>query len=543
MTCVCHYLIVLTFSLLLPFTFAQSPITVKNVTLLGSQLNPDVTSVSRDGGYSALINGNIVWLYDDTECKDLQGKQLSFVSNTAAYQADSANVSRVNDFGVVRLGKGQDGSPKTAILAGTSVGTGGWIPFQSDELDFNKDQIGKERVAIWPGTSPTSISTSAAFLFAPLVYVDYKPQDPSKEYQARGMTIIAITAPDTGPIARRQGDLIIPGTEIPYGGFSSLMGFKSTSHATDQDKGERDVYLIGLTDAGLHLARAGINDLTDFSKYTFWRPRDQNFSADPPKPTIKDTADVYVPGSFTSGNIFYSPYFQTFIMIYFNKMVDSTFYARYLQLNKPLGSDPTWAAGGKNGKGIIAEDVEALVKYHWSDEQKLYKSPTGKGGFNYAGNAHPEYFNTQYFPRSLYSSNSNSAQRRNAWYGSSIVSEEAGGGDGKNILLSWTSQLSGGLDNGIYQIELALLTFDDIPPNAKVGSSSSSTSSATTSSTTAVGHTPGSIFGAVKSGAGARLLNMGIMCLWSDSCMELMEFSIFLPLMIVVNFEQIMPLW
>lgn len=72
----------------------------------------------------------------------------------------------------------------------------GWIPFQRDELRFNDDREEQERVAICmlqrlhsckftfangnlgPGTSPTSISTTQALLFAPLVYVDYKPQEP-----------------------------------------------------------------------------------------------------------------------------------------------------------------------------------------------------------------------------------------------------------------------------------------------------------------------------------------------------------------------------
>ena len=130
-------------------TQAWTPIVVKNVTDLGPQLTPDVTNVSRDGGYSALINGNIVWLYDDTECMDTQGNQLSFVSNTASYanQPDS-NVATVADFGVVNLGTNPDGSPKTAILAHTTVGSGGWIPFQPDELQYNEQMNGKERVAI-----------------------------------------------------------------------------------------------------------------------------------------------------------------------------------------------------------------------------------------------------------------------------------------------------------------------------------------------------------------------------------------------------------
>lgn len=199
------------------------------------------------------------------------------------------------------------------------------------------------------------------------------------------MTLIAITAPTSGPVATRQGDLIIPGTEVAFGGFSTLLGYKSTDTTTDNDDGDRDVYLIGMTNSGLQLARAGINDLTDFAKYTFWNGPGQDFSEIPPMPSVNDTAQIYVPGSFSSGGIMYSPYFKTFIMIYFNKMVDSTFYIRYLTLNDPTEEDKTWLAGGKHGKGIVAEDVEALIRYRWSAEQKLWESPIGKGGFNYAG--------------------------------------------------------------------------------------------------------------------------------------------------------------
>lgn len=101
-----------------------------------------------------MIDGKIVWLYDDTECMDLAGKQLSFVSNTAAYaNQPNTNISLVLDFGVVNVGTNTDGTANTAILADTTVATGGWIPFQPDELDFNQQMKGKERVAICKLTS------------------------------------------------------------------------------------------------------------------------------------------------------------------------------------------------------------------------------------------------------------------------------------------------------------------------------------------------------------------------------------------------------
>lgn len=131
-----------------------TPIIVKNITPLGPQIAPDVTNVSRDGGFSALINGNIVWLYDDTECFSSQGEQISFVSNTAAYASEpNNNISKVADFGVLDVGQDYNGKKNRAILANTSVGTGGWIPFQPDELDFNQGTGDKERVAICESSS------------------------------------------------------------------------------------------------------------------------------------------------------------------------------------------------------------------------------------------------------------------------------------------------------------------------------------------------------------------------------------------------------
>ncbi|KAL8704631.1 MAG: hypothetical protein Q9201_002217 [Fulgogasparrea decipioides] len=463
--------------ILIAFTCGWTPVVVKSVTQLGPQNTPDVTHVSRDGGYSVLLDSNIVWLYDDTECLDLAGEQLSFVSNTAAYAADpSENVSLLQDFGVEAVGKDKkNGRTDYAILANTTVGTGGWIKFLPDELDFNEQRKGVRRVAIWPGTSPTPYSTAAAYLFAPLVYVDSKPEDSLEEYQARGMTLISVSAPASGPVADRRSDLIIPGSEVPYGGFSSLIGYTTT--AKPQDLGDRDVYMLGMTDGGLQLARASINRLTDFSTYRFWDPKQLKFTKQSPKLNEKDYQKIYLPGSFSSGSIFYSPYFNTFLMVYFNRFVDSTFRLRFLDLNSPVGRDPIWPKHGKRGHGIVPEDVEALVKYGWSSEQELYKSPPGKGGFNYAGMAHPEFWNRQYFAPSLYPKGTSASKRLNRWYGSKLVKEKTAGGDGKHLLISWTSLSKGVFDNGIYQIQLAKVEFDTVPEGGGKAFPSAATSS------------------------------------------------------------------
>ena len=324
---------------------------------------------------------------------------------------------------------------------------------------------------------PTPISTDQALIFAPLVYVDSKPRDPSKKYQGRGMTVVTITAPDSGPVAVRQGGLIFPGTEVPFGGFATLLGYPKFDPPTSHRSTDRDLYLLGMTDAGLQLARVDMNDINDHSKYSYFQPQFLNFSDQTPDPGITDYRDIYLPGTFTSGTVFHSPYFSTFIMVYFNKMVDSTFYVRFLDLDKNLTNSEIWVQGGKYGTGIWAADAEALVWYGWSPEQKLYVSPTGKGGFNYAGAAHPEYFNRQYYSPSLYPDGTPAAGRRNDWYGESLVKESDAGADGRHLLLSWTSQIKGGFDTGIYEIQLATVEFDEIPSNPNSAQPSWPTSS------------------------------------------------------------------
>ena len=279
------------------------------------------------------------------------------------------------------------------------------------------------------------------------------------------MTLIAIKAPSSGPIATRQGALVIPGTEVAYGGFSMILGGPRTNNRKVPDSSQHDMYLLGTTESGLQLAQVGLKDISAFDKYTFFNPKRCRSSKTPPPLDLSDLEQVYLPGSFLSGSVFYSPYFGTFLMIYFNKLADSTFYVRYLNLEDPLVDEKFWARGGKNGKGISAEDAEALVKYAWSSEQKLYASPPGKdGGFNYAGTAHPEYFNRQYFAKSLYPDSASRKEGRNDWYGSNVIPEGDAKADGKHLLLSWTSPLHRSeKDAGVYEIQLAVVEFDNIP--------------------------------------------------------------------------------
>lgn len=88
--------------------------------------------------------------------------------------------------------------------------------------------------------------------------------------------------------------------------------------------------------------------------------------------------------------------YQTFLIIYFNRLVDNSFYIRFLDKQKPVHvlrgtvhhSDKDWAAN----KVLTPRDVMAIVKYAWSPQYKLYETEQGKGGFSYAGSVAPQFF-------------------------------------------------------------------------------------------------------------------------------------------------------
>ena len=149
------------------------------------------------------------------------------------------------------------------------------------------------------------------------------------------------------------------------------------------------------------------------------------------------------------------PYFATFLMVYFKNTGDSIFYARYLNLAKGLDGK------GCIGLAIQSIYVEALSQCEWSAEYVLYESPPGPGGYNYAGTVHPEYFNRDYYKGT-------NRTESNPWYGQGVVAAPTGWWweDGKHLMLSWTSQLHGGANTGVYQIMMAAVEFDTLTDRA-----------------------------------------------------------------------------
>ena len=305
-----------------------------------------------------------------------------------------------------------------------------------------------------------------ALVYAPVVLVNHDPQDLGAKFRPRGVTTVWVVAPDECLLAICINTLLFPEDHVLYRVFAVVVGSPSADAAAFCAKDDLDVYVFGATESSLYLARVTLDNVDDPAAYRYFRKSERRFVAEAPRFHNKDKGEMYLLGTFTLGNIFFSPFFRTFTIVYMNCMVDLTFYICYLDLENPLNANlTTWLQGGKQSRGITAVDVEALVMYAWSAEQVMYKSSPGPGGFNYLGTAHPEYFNCQYYPVSGHykTAERNPDADGGEWYGSGEVSKSDTGGDGWHLLLSWMSQIRGGLDTGIYKIQLARVEFGDVP--------------------------------------------------------------------------------
>ena len=82
--------------------------------------------------------------------------------------------------------------------------------------------------------------------------------------------------------------------------------------------------------------------------------------------------------------------------MYFNRLVDNSFYIRFLDRQHPLyilkEGRIQYDTGWPINKTLTANDVEAIGHYTWSGQYKLYETEQGKGGFSYAGSISMDYF-------------------------------------------------------------------------------------------------------------------------------------------------------
>lgn len=100
---------------------------------------------------------------------------------------------------------------------------------------------------------------------------------------------------------------------------------------------------------------------------------------------------VIIKGGFSRGDIFFSRLHGTFIFVYMNGHVDSTFYYRKLLVPKPIEAPFPAIPKSSSEWDALAENI---WKHPWSTEETILLKtvPHQDTGFNYAGSVARGFF-------------------------------------------------------------------------------------------------------------------------------------------------------
>lgn len=286
--------------------------------------------------------------------------QASIKSIAEATQSEPLNPTNLTDFPV-------NGAPMLAVP---------WEPSENSSQDF-----------IWPSTSLTARTTADKTGYAVYPFGTRCNADGCGKYN----TLCQVTATDSGlEVERLIPQLFTLGVEPQFGTFSTTYDFSGDN-----------LYLFS-PDGRIAKVRYGAAG--DKSQYSYWTGG-VNYNSNPLQAAQMVGVSNNAPISggmcgFSTGDVFYSNPYHSWVIIYMTSCVDSTFYIRY--------------------------SVSGRIEGPYSDQQTLYKTvPARTGGdvmaMNYAGHAYPQFL---------------------------------GDRSGKEVLLSWTEQPEGG-----YQMGMATVTF------------------------------------------------------------------------------------
>jgi hypothetical protein len=201
-----------------------------------------------------------------------------------------------------------------------------------------------------------------AFAIAPVSIQssqEVEQEQPSRELYS---SIYTITAHHDGPHVERTVPKLWHAGEVLYGTFTTCLGRDNKLYfvATEGD--------FNTGNCGLKLARADWNTYLDKTKWEFWTG--DTWVSTPPKP---HEAKPIIDGMYSSGDVFFSPYFGTYLAVFHNKFADSTIRYKYA------------LPDAEGNVGLTGK---------WSDEFELHDTKDqicGGYGYNFAGHAYPHY--------------------------------------------------------------------------------------------------------------------------------------------------------
>lgn len=254
---------------------------VQSATDLGALSMPPHLA-GRDGGQSALVSGEVKWIFGDSffDQKGVDGMQ--YRTNTAA-QSTVANPLAT-----------------TENLDANGVSTQ-FIPFTAEEKRFNDSTNNPgNRIALWP-TGIVTINDQALVFYSKLhidaTWTDYGI---GIAHYAKGQ-----------PTATRNPDLLF---HYPESQYQSPFVYNQYLYLYAQLRNK----------LGAGIARASLNMAENRDAYEFWNGSNW----------VKDINAAAIIMEVAPVSVSYNPYFKTFITVY-NEPFNNTAYIRFA--NKPEG--------------------------------------------------------------------------------------------------------------------------------------------------------------------------------------------------------------
>lgn len=303
----------------------------------GSSWDPNFPNMYRDGGGGITVAGVNLMTFSDTYTTNggLTGSWTSFVANTYSYAGTNASdATMMKSFG-------SGGKPNLAVSLlpnETFVGSNGrYCIWPSNSLiPYN---VGGQDVAV--GVMPMLTN-----LVGGIMNLNYN-------------TLVQVAMTATGPVTTRLVPALFYATEIPYGSFGLLKGPDGYT------------YLFAEDTTGLKAARVQSLPAAAITKRTLYQYYNAgNWTKQ--MPAIGDTSSNifnYSANYFgtivgpASGEIFFSPYHNTYVIVFMNGFVDGTFLAAY--------------------------STTGAITGPWTKEQVIYQPPWPEASWNYAGHAYP----------------------------------------------------------------------------------------------------------------------------------------------------------
>jgi hypothetical protein len=127
-------------------------------------------------------------------------------------------------------------------------------------------------------------------------------------------------------------------------------------------------YFAADGESGLKVARSAVDAYADVSQWEFYDG--QSWNAGASARLSPDSTGNIIDGYFSSGNVFWSEKYNTFMIVYMTSYADNKLYYRYIK------------------------DSSASITGEWSDEYLLVDTSNklnGGYGYNYAGHAYPDF--------------------------------------------------------------------------------------------------------------------------------------------------------